>query len=78
MPGQFHHQLRTCEHDCESYERQCGAQKQRCDAASWREVIKRRHLEEEALVDGRRRDLDGAMDPTVPKDHEGTRRTDRI
>ena len=43
-----------------------------------REVIERRHLEEEALLDRRRRDLDSTNDPTVPKTLEGTRRTDRI
>ena len=36
-----------------------------------REVIERRHLEEEALLDGRRRDLESAIDPTVPKTLKG-------
>ena len=42
-----------------------------------REVTERRHLEEEALLDRRRRDLESAIDATVPKDHDGARRTDQ-
>ena len=40
-----------------------------------REVIERWHLEEDALLDRRRRDLESTIDT---KDSEGTRRTDRI
>ena len=44
-----------------------------------REVIERRHVEEEALTDRRRRDLESATGPTVPMTmHEGTRRTDSV
>ena len=63
--------MRTCEYDCESHEDQCGARKHRCGVTYWRQVIERRHLEEEALLDRRRRDLDGAIGPTVPKTLKG-------
>ena len=36
-----------------------------------REAIERRHLEEGALLDRRRRDLESAIDPTVPKTMQG-------
>ena len=36
-----------------------------------REVIERRHLEEEALLDRRRLDLESTIDPTVPKTLKG-------
>ena len=36
-----------------------------------RAAIERRHLEEAALLDGRRRDLESAIDPTVPKTMKG-------
>ena len=49
------HHLTTCESDCESHEHQCGAQKHEC-----------RRLDEKASLD-RRRDLESAIDPTVPK-----------
>ena len=35
------------------------------------EVVERRHLDEEALLDRRRRDLESAIDPTVPKPLKG-------
>ena len=36
-----------------------------------KEVIERRHLDKEALLDRRRRDLQSAIDPTVPKTLKG-------
>ena len=36
-----------------------------------REVIERWHLEEEALLDRRRRDLESTIDPNVPKTLKG-------
>ena len=36
-----------------------------------REAIKRRHQDEEALLDRRRRDLENAIDPTVPRTLKG-------
>ena len=32
-----------------------------------REAVERRHMDEEALRDRRRRDVESAIDPTVPK-----------
>ena len=36
-----------------------------------RETIERRHFDEEALLDRRRRDMQSAIDPTVPKTMKG-------
>ena len=46
---------------------------------SWRErgAAELGRLEEAALLDKRRRDLETATDPFCTKDHEGTRRTMR-
>ena len=58
--------------DCERYQRQCGGtETQMWRRALEREVIERRHLEEEALLDRRRRDLESAMGPTIPKTMKG-------
>ena len=66
------HHLRTCENGCASYEHQCGAQKaQMSRRVLEREVVERWHLEEEALLDRRRRDLEGTIDPTMPKTLKG-------
>ena len=66
------HQLATCESDCVTYEHQCGAQKaQMWRRALEREAIERRHVDEQALLDRRRRDLESATDPTVPKELKG-------
>ena len=61
------HQLKTCENGCESYEHQCEVMWRRLLE---REAIERRHLEDQMLLD-RRRDLENAIDPTVPRTLKG-------
>ena len=68
------HQLRTCGSGCECHQHQYGAQKDESGEVYLREeteVIERRHLDKEALLDRRRRDLQSAIDPTVPKTLNG-------
>ena len=48
-----------------------GTETQMCRCVLEREVIERQHVEEEALLDRRRRDLESAIDPTVPNTLKG-------
>ena len=41
-----------------------------------REAIERRHLDEQSLLDRRRRDLESAIETTVPKTLTGPKRTE--
>ena len=69
--GTVLHQLRTCENGCESYEHQCGVQQHNGASSAGERSDRASTLGRPSVAGQTTRDLENAIDPTVPRTSKG-------